>query len=95
MDLFWAGENLYAATFGRGMFVTRPLVSIYVDIANAGASGQDGSNANPYQSLNQGELAAGHGTNITIEGGTYDEVNGLLLNKRGLIKGRNGTVVVK
>ncbi len=94
-DLFWSQDFLIAATFGRGMWSTRPLVHIYVDISNAGNSGQDGSNADPYGSVNQGELAAGHGTNITVEGGTYDEVNGLDLKKRGVIKGRNGTVIVK
>ncbi|MBE0567846.1 MAG: hypothetical protein IH621_17970 [Krumholzibacteria bacterium] len=94
-DLFWAGDFLYAATYGRGMYVTRPLVAIYVNAANAGNPGQDGSLARPYQSVNQAELAAGHGTDRFIEGGTYDEGNGLELKQRGVISARNGGVVVK
>jgi photosystem II stability/assembly factor-like uncharacterized protein len=94
-DLFWAGETLYAATYGRGLYSTWPRVSVYVDVANAGGPGQDGSPANPYQSLNQAELAAGHGTTITVEGGTYQEVNGLELKKRGVLQTRNGTVIIK
>ncbi|MEN8008078.1 MAG: hypothetical protein ABFS42_13745 [Candidatus Krumholzibacteriota bacterium] len=94
-DLFWAGENLIAATYGRGMYRTWPRVSVFVDVANAGSPGQDGSDLNPYQSLNQAELSAGHGTSITVEGGTYQEVNGLELKKRGVLQTRNGTVIIK
>ena len=94
-DLFWSGEDLIAATYGRGMYRTWPRVSIYADVANAGSPGQDGSAANPYQSINQAELAAGHGTTITVEGGTYNEVNGLELKKRGVLQTRNGTVIIK
>jgi hypothetical protein len=95
MDLFWAGEFLYAATFGRGMWVTRPLVSIWVDAANAGSPGQDGSQANPYQSVNQAEQAAGHGTDRFIQAGTYDEVNGLELKKRGVVRSQGGSAVIR
>lgn len=94
-DLFWAGETLYAATHGRGMFSTWPRVSVYVDVANAGGGGQDGSQANPYQSINQSQLSAGHGTTITVEGGTYQEVNGLEIKKRGVLQTRNGAVIIK
>ena len=94
-DLFWSEDRLIAATYGRGMYSTRPLVAVYVDVANAGNSGQDGSEANPYQSLNQAQQAAGHGTAITVEGGTYQEVNGLEIKKRGVLQTRNGAVIIK
>ena len=94
-DLFWAEDVLLAATYGRGMYSTRPLVTVYVDLANAGNPGQDGSLADPYQSVNQAELSAGHGTDRFIAGGVYDEPDGLDLKKRGVISGRNGTVIIK
>lgn len=95
MDLFWGGDDLYAATWGRGMFRSTPRVTIYVDAANAGNPGQVGTDLNPYELLSTGEGNAGHGTNIIVEGGTYDDTNGLLLNKRGLINNRNGTALIK
>ena len=32
---------------------------------------------------------------ITVEGGTYQEVNGLEIKKRGVLQTRNGTVIIK
>ncbi len=94
-DLFWAGDRLMAATFGRGMYRTRPLVVAYVNASSFGGSGPSGTELNPYPRLQDGETAAGHGTNIIIEGGTYNETNGLLLNKRGVISNRNGSALIK
>jgi photosystem II stability/assembly factor-like uncharacterized protein len=91
-DLFWNGENLIAATHGRGMYRTRPRIVIYVD--RLAPSGGDGSIDNPYKTLTEALNAAGHGTVISIAEGTYDE-GPLVINKKGKLEMRLGRVILK
>jgi len=91
-ELFWAGDELIAATHGRGMFKCRPLVNVYVNI-NSPAGG-DGTWARPYNKIEDAINAAGNGTNIYILQGTYNE-EPLLFSKRGYILQFNGTVIIE
>jgi photosystem II stability/assembly factor-like uncharacterized protein len=93
-ELFWQGnEFLIAATHGRGMYRAHPLTIIYVD-KNA-APGGDGSIARPYKTVAEAENNAGWGSSIYIKSNTYDEVNGLMLYKKGSIKTTNGPTIIK
>jgi hypothetical protein len=69
-DLFWAGDVLIAATHGRGMYKTRPIITLWVDAA--ASPGGDGSPGSPFQQLSDAAAVAGNGTTIVIQGGTYD-----------------------
>ncbi|MCF8301998.1 MAG: hypothetical protein K9I94_01885 [Bacteroidales bacterium] len=91
-ELFWAGDELIAATYGRGMFKSRPLDYIYVD--KDAPPGGDGSWGNPYDNVTDAANAAGHGSNIYIYDGTYSE-SPLIFYKRGLINVVNGAVVIE
>lgn len=91
-DLFWNGENLVAATFGRGMYITHPRIIIYVD--RLAPSGGDGSYAQPYRTITEALNAAGHGTIISIAEGTYDEAP-MTISKKGKLKATLGTVIIK
>jgi photosystem II stability/assembly factor-like uncharacterized protein len=91
-ELFWAGDELIAATHGRGMFKCRPLVNIYVNINSP--DGGDGTWAKPYNTVQAAINAAGNGTNIYIFQGTYNE-SPLLLSKRGYILQYNGNVIIE
>jgi hypothetical protein len=92
-ELFWQGEEwLCAATHGRGMYRCRPLDVVFVDAA--AAPGGDGSFVHPYQTITQGLIAAGHGTTISIKGGTYNETP-ITLFKRGSITVTNGPVYIE
>lgn len=91
-ELVWqGGEYLIAVTHGRGMFRSRPLDVVFVD--GGAASGGDGSYASPFRTITEAVNAAGHGTTISIEGGTYSETP-LTLFKRGKIIITNGPVLV-
>ncbi len=92
-ELFWQGdEYLIAATHGRGMYRCRPMKTIYVD-KNA-APGGNGTAASPYQTVAEAVNAAGHGTTISIESGSYNESTIINLMKRGYIVATNGSVTI-
>ena len=91
-ELFWQGdEHLIAATHGRGMYRVRTLPVVYVDLANAGF--EDGSQEDPYDTVQEALNASGHGTAIRIEAGEYDEGSTTFF-KRGVISATNGSVVI-
>lgn len=93
-ELIWQGdEYLIAVTHGRGMYRSHPLIVVYVD-ANA-ASGGNGSFSAPYQTVREAVNNAGPGATISIKSNTYDESNPLLINKRGMVESRNGSVLIK
>ena len=93
-ELFWQGDNLIAATHGRGMYRATPRVNLYVDWS--APSGGNGSFSQPYQTVTQGVNNAGPGTNIWIKAGNYNETGQVLFNKRGMVRVTNntGTVVI-
>ncbi|MFO7615076.1 MAG: hypothetical protein R6W71_10600 [Bacteroidales bacterium] len=93
-ELFWQGDNLIAATYGRGMYRATPRVDLYVDWS--APSGGNGSFSQPYQTVTQGVNNAGPGTNIWIKAGNYNETGQVLFNKRGMVRVTNntGTVVI-
>lgn len=77
--LFWQGDNLIAATHGRGMWRTKPVLQVYVDWTNTGY--EDGSYANPYNTVKEGVSGAWpHGT-LSIRGGEYDETGDVIIDK--------------
>ena len=91
-ELFWAGDELIAATHGRGMYKSRPLINIYVN--HNSPSGGNGSLANPYNNITDAVNAAGHGTDIYIFQGSYNEPP-LLFHKRGVVKIVDGPVILE
>nr|NQU90609.1 hypothetical protein [Bacteroidota bacterium] len=91
-ELFWAGDELIAATHGRGMYKCRPLTNVYVD-KNAPAGG-NGTWANPYNNITAAVNATGNGTDIYVIQGTYGETP-LLFLKRGFIEAVNGSVIIE
>ncbi len=92
-ELFWQNdEYLIAATHGRGMFRARPLTVIYVDLAWNGA--EDGSQSNPYNTIQEALDAAGNGTAIVIQSGQYLEAP-MTIHKRGKISVTGGAVIIK
>lgn len=94
-DLFWANNHtLIAATFGRGMYRSSPLVAVYVDQAHLATVPQLGTAAWPAGTVELGLELQGIGSDMIIEGATYDEP-ALLFGKRGLVTGRNGTVLIR
>ena len=59
---------------------------------DAAAGGyQDGSQQDPYDTVQEALDAAGHGTAITIKVGDYNE-GATIFHKRGTIAATNGTV---
>jgi len=93
VDVVWQGDVLVAATHGRGMYRVRPFVSVYADAANAGF--EDGSFTYPFDTVGEAAAAAGHGTEVVIRGGTYDEPVNVLFNKRGMVRALGGNAVVR
>jgi len=92
-DLFWhGGQYLVAATHGRGMFQSRPLGVVFVDVAYNGP--EDGSQTKPYNTIQEGIAAAGHGTTISVKAGVYPEAP-LSFTKRGAVIATNGTVRIQ
>ena len=91
-DLFWQSDFLIAATHGRGMYRARPLDIVYVDLANAGF--EDGTQANPYDTVLEGINGAGNGTMISIESATYDEAP-ITFFKRGRVVATGGVVRIE
>lgn len=89
-ELFWQGtQYLCAATHGRGMWRVRTLPTVYVDLANGGF--EDGTQADPYDTVGEGYNAAGHGTTISIRAADYVE-GPRTLSKRLRIVATNGLV---
>jgi photosystem II stability/assembly factor-like uncharacterized protein len=92
-DLFWyGGQYLVAATHGRGMFVSRPLSVVFVDVSYSGP--EDGSQTKPYNTIHEGIAAAGHGTILVVRTGIYREAP-LSLTKRGWVMANHGTVRIQ
>ncbi len=89
-DLFWCGDNLIAATHGRGMFRCRPLDVVYVDEQASGF--ENGSMASPYDTVGEAIDAAGIGTTIAIRPGTYTEAP-IAFYKHGRVTGWGPGVV--
>jgi len=73
------------------MYRSRPLDVVYVDKANAGP--EDGSQADPYNTILEGYLAAGNGSTISIRSATYTE-GALFLTKRVRLTATGGTVII-
>ncbi|NQU35006.1 MAG: hypothetical protein HQ521_17405 [Bacteroidetes bacterium] len=94
-ELFWQGDEfLIAATHGRGMYRTSaPPYKIYVD-SNA-ASGGEGSQARPFQTVAEAADAAGPGAFIYIEAGTYNESTIIEFLNKGFIISTNGNVIIQ
>jgi photosystem II stability/assembly factor-like uncharacterized protein len=91
-DLFWHGDKLVAATFGRGLYRSRPLDTVYVDQANVGA--EDGTQAHPYNTVGEGIAACGNGTTLSIRTATYTEGTNLF-DRSGLVVATGGTVTIR
>ena len=91
-ELFRQTDNLVAATHGRGIYRTRPLSTVYVDWRASGP--EDGSPANPYDTVMEGINAAGHGTTISIADGYYIEVP-ISFYKAGRVVPTGGTVRIQ
>jgi photosystem II stability/assembly factor-like uncharacterized protein len=94
-EIFWQGDYLIAATHGRGMFRVRPLNNVYIDIDEGGPN-EDGTLAFPFDLVREGIGAAGHGSDILIFPGVYDE-GPISFFKRGEIRrtGSGGNVVIR
>jgi len=91
-QLFWAEEQLIAATYGRGMFKTSIMLNIYVD-KNAPPGG-NGTLLNPFNTVNQAINAAGQNSQIFIFQGVYDEAP-VIFNKKGIIQTMGGKVTIE
>ncbi len=91
-QLFWQNsEYLYAATYGRGMYRTRILPNVYVDINNGGF--QNGTQQYPYHQIQDAINTAGIGSNIVINPGDYHQAP-LTFFKRGKVIAPSGGVVI-
>ncbi len=91
-ELFWQGsEYLIAATHGRGMFRTRILSNVYVDINNNGF--QDGTQQYPYHQIQDAINTAGIGSSIIINPGDYVQPP-LTFYKRGKVIAPAGNVII-
>ncbi len=92
-DLMWQGtQYLIAATHGRGMFRCSPLPIVYVDLANGGP--EDGTVADPWNTVGEAESNRGPGATISVEAGTYGE-SSLVLDKRGTFVAPSGLVRIQ
>lgn len=93
-ELFWqGGEYLIAATHGRGMYRTRPFSTVYVDQAYGGP--EEGTLAQPFDTIAEGIGAAGHGTTISIQTGDYNNPGTTTFFKRGRVTARGGAVRIE
>jgi photosystem II stability/assembly factor-like uncharacterized protein len=92
-QLFWQGnEFLIAATFGRGMFRTRPHLGIFVDLNNPNPG--DGTLLNPFRLLQDGINAQPNGAPLFIMTGTYQQ-GPVTFTKRGTVRIWNGPVIIR
>jgi photosystem II stability/assembly factor-like uncharacterized protein len=89
-EVFFQGtQYLCAATHGRGLWRVRTLPIVYVDEANIGF--EDGTQADPYDTVGEGYNAAGHGSTISIRAADYVE-GPRTLSKRLRVIATNGLV---
>jgi hypothetical protein len=93
-ELLWQDEeHLCISTYGRGMFRTRALPIVYVDVVYSGI--ERGTATQPYDTVREAIDAAGNGTDISIRAGIYNEQSTLTLAKRGLVSATGGTVTIR
>jgi photosystem II stability/assembly factor-like uncharacterized protein len=90
--LFWQGDNLIAATHGRGMWRTKPILQTYVDWRNAGI--EDGTYAHPYNTITEGVAGANAYGTITIRSGEYNETGDVVIDRPVEIKA-SGEVTIR
>jgi len=92
-ELFWQGtEYLVAATHGRGMFRSKVVPTVYVDINNLGF--EDGTLAFPFNTIQEGINAAGIGATVSIKAGIYPDGT-LTSGRRVNLAARDGVVEVR
>jgi photosystem II stability/assembly factor-like uncharacterized protein len=92
-ELFWQGTtSLIAATHGRGMYRVKPLPIVYVDKLWNGF--ENGTEAFPYNTVQEAAAAYGPGALISIKSNTYEEPI-LVFSKRGVIRATGGTVRIQ
>ncbi len=89
--LFWQGRNLIAATYGRGMWRTKPVLPIYVDWRNTGY--EDGTYAYPYNTIKEALDAAWNYATIIIMGGDYNESGDVVIDGSVELKARGEIVI--
>lgn len=89
--LFWQGDNLVAATHGRGMWRTKPILQVYVDWSNTDY--EDGSYAHPYDTIKEGIDAAPRNSSISIRGGEYNEAGDVIINNSVDLKARGDVTI--
>lgn len=87
-ELFWIGENLYAATHGRGIY--RASGGIYVDRNNF--IPQDGTFEHPFNTVAAGVNAVTRYRAIWIRPGNYNEP--MTINKRLELRSFGGPVII-
>jgi photosystem II stability/assembly factor-like uncharacterized protein len=88
-QLFWQGSYLVAATYGRGMYRTRPYWVIHVDKSYFGFI-QDGSPIHPFKTMTAALANAVDGTLIIVHANDYNE-GYKLTNKRVRIISAGGS----
>jgi hypothetical protein len=92
-ELFWQGTDyLLAATHGRGMWRTKPQLTVFVDQSNPNPG--DGSFGNPFHNIQSGVSAQNGGAPLFIQTGTYQQ-GPVTFTKRGRVVGWNGVVIIK
>jgi hypothetical protein len=92
-ELFWQGDFLIAATYGRGMYRTRPFDTVFVDWTNTGLA--DGSQPHPVPTMFQGVALAGPGTTISIAPGDYNESGPTTFDQRGQVIAPEGAATIR
>jgi len=93
-ELFWQNnEYLIAATHGRGMYRSRPLSIVYVDVNYVGP--EDGTFFRPYNTVQEAIDAAGNGTYVSKNIGTYPQSTPLIISKRVKMIAPNGNATIK
>ncbi|MGH7741744.1 MAG: WD40/YVTN/BNR-like repeat-containing protein, partial [Candidatus Eiseniibacteriota bacterium] len=92
-QLFWQGSQyLGAATHGRGMYRTKILPNVYVDINNIFGL-QDGTDPHPFVHIQDAINTAGPGATIVIRPGNYVQAP-LTFSKRGKVIAPTGGVTI-
>lgn len=92
-QLFWQGNDfLIAATFGRGMFRSRPNTGVFVNLNNPNPG--DGTLGNPFRVLQSGINAQPNGAPLFIFSGSYQQ-GPVTFTKRGPVRVWNGPVVIR
>jgi len=93
-ELSWhEPDYLVASTYGLGMHRTRVPVTIFVDKSYGGT--ELGTVSQPFNTVKEAVNLSGHGSNLTIKGGDYDETGVTVLNIRGIIRGIGGVVTIR